>query len=153
MATLGKAMGVFGAFVAGSVALIETMIQKSRAFIYTTAMPPALAQATLMSLKISREESWRREKLQRLIAQFRTGAEQLGLTLMDSQTAIQPVMVGDNEMALKISQALEQQGILVTAIRPPTVPKGTARLRVTLSAEHEEKDVEQLLSVLEKIWP
>ena len=153
MATLGKAMGVFGAFVAGSDALIETLIQKSRAFIYTTAMPPALAQATLMSLKISREESWRREKLQQLIAQFRAGAEQLGLSLMDSQTAIQPVMVGDNETALKISQTLEQQGILVTAIRPPTVPKGTARLRVTLSAEHEEKDVEQLLSVLEKIWP
>lgn len=153
MATLGKAMGVFGAFVAGSDALIESLIQKSRAFIYTTAMPPALAQATLMSLKISHEQSWRREKLKQLIKQFRTGAEQLGLSLMDSQTAIQPILVGDNEMAVKISQTLEQQGILVTAIRPPTVPKGTARLRVTLCAEHEETDVQRLLSVLEKIWP
>ncbi|MCK5648519.1 MAG: aminotransferase class I/II-fold pyridoxal phosphate-dependent enzyme, partial [Gammaproteobacteria bacterium] len=81
------------------------------------------------------------------------GAEQLGLSLMASQTAIQPILVGDNETALKISQTLEQQGILVTAIRPPTVPKGTARLRITLCAAHEEKDVERLLSVLEKIWP
>ncbi len=153
MATLGKSMGVFGAFAAGSEALIETLIQKSRAFIYTTAMPPALAQATLMSLKISREQSWRRDKLKQLIKQFRTGAEQLGLSLMASQTAIQPILVGDNETALKISQTLEQQGILVTAIRPPTVPKGTARLRITLCAAHEEKDVERLLSVLEKIWP
>jgi len=153
MATLGKAMGVFGAFVAGSDALIETLIQKARSFIYTTAMPPALAQATLMSLKISRAESWRREKLKYLIAQFRSGAEQLGLSLMDSQTAIQPVLVGDNETALRISQTLEQQGILVTAIRPPTVPKGTARLRVTLCAEHDEKDVDKLLSALEKVWP
>ena len=152
MATLGKAMGVFGAFVAGSDALIETLIQKARAFVYTTAMPPALAQATLMSLKIAREESWRREKLKQLIAQFRTGAEQLGLSLMASQTAIQPVLVGDNETALKISQALEQQGILVTAIRPPTVPEGTARLRITLCAEHDEKDVQRLLSVLETVW-
>ncbi len=148
MATLGKGMGVFGAFVAGSDALIETLIQKARAFIYTTAMPPALAQATLMSLKISRQESWRREKLQQLIKQFRSGAEQLGLSLMDSQTAIQPILVGDNKTALKMSQILEQQGILVTAIRPPTVPKGTARLRVTLCAEHEEKDVQRLLSAL-----
>ncbi len=150
MATLGKAMGVFGAFVAGSDALIETLIQKSRAFIYTTAMPPALAQATLMSLKICRQQSWRRDKLKQLIAQFRSGAEQLGLSLMDSQTAIQPVLVGDNEMALKISQALQQQGILVTAIRPPTVPKGTARLRITFCAEHDEKDVQRLLSALEQ---
>ena len=153
MATLGKAMGVFGAFVAGSDALIETLIQKSRAYIYTTAMPPALAQATLMSLKISKQESWRRDKLKQLITQFRTGAEQLGLTLMASQTAIQPILVGDNETALQMSKILEQQGILVTAIRPPTVPKGTARLRVTLCAEHEEKDVVRLLSVLEEIWP
>ena len=151
MATLGKAMGVFGAFVAGSDALIETLIQKSRAYIYTTAMPPALAQATLMSLKISQSETWRREKLKQLIKQFRIGAEQLGLSLMDSQTAIQPILVGDNETALKMSQMLEEQGVLVTAIRPPTVPKNTARLRVTLCAEHEEKDVERLLSALEKV--
>jgi len=151
MATLGKAMGGFGAFVAGSDALIETLIQKARAYVYTTAMPPAVAQALLMSIKISCQESWRREKLKQLITQFRSGAEQLGLSLMDSQTAIQPIMVGDNETAMSISQTLEQQGILITAIRPPTVPKGTARLRVTLSAEHEEADIEQLLSALEHV--
>ena len=149
MATLGKAMGGFGAFVAGSDALIETLIQKARAYVYTTAMPAALAQALLMSIKISREESWRRDKLKQLIAQFRSGAEQLGLSLMNSQTAIQPVMAGDNETAMRISRKLEQQGILVTAIRPPTVPKGTARLRVTLSAQHEAGDIERLLSALD----
>ncbi|MCN4144896.1 MAG: 8-amino-7-oxononanoate synthase [Thiohalomonas sp.] len=151
MATLGKAMGGFGAFVAGSDVLIETLIQKARSYVYTTAMPPAMAQALLMSIKISREQSWRREKLKQLIAQFRSGAEQLGLSLMNSQTAIQPIMVGDNETAMSISQTLEQQGFLITAIRPPTLPKGTARLRVTLSAEHEETDIEQLLSALARV--
>ena len=151
MATLGKAMGGFGAFVAGSDALIETLIQKARAYVYTTAMPPAMAQALLMSIKISRKESWRREKLKQLIAQFRSGAEQLGLSLMNSQTAIQPIMVGDNETAMNMSRKLEQQGFLITAIRPPTVPKGTARLRVTLSAQHEAEDIEQLLSALERV--
>jgi len=149
MATLGKAMGVFGAFVAGSEALIETLIQKARAFIYTTAMPPAMAHALIMSVKISREESWRREKLKHLISRFRSGAKQLDLTLMESMTPIQPILVGDNEAAMKISQLLEQQGILVTAIRPPTVPKGTARLRVTLSAGHEEDDIDRLLTALD----
>ncbi len=153
MATLGKAMGVAGAFVAGSDALIETLIQKSRAFIYTTAMPPALAAAALMSLKIARQESWRREKLQHLIQLFRQGAAQLGLSLMNSPTAIQPILVGDNNRAMQISQALEQQGILITAIRPPTVPAGTARLRITLCAEHEEQDIERLLSVLADVMP
>lgn len=151
MATLGKAMGVAGAFVAGSEALIETLIQKARSFIYTTAMPPALAQALLASIKIAQQESWRREKLRQLISQFRSGAEQLNLSLMASQTPIQPILIGDNDRAMKISRALEENGILVTAIRPPTVPKGTARLRITLSANHEEQDVEHLLSVLEKV--
>jgi len=149
MATLGKAMGVFGAFVAGSDVLIETLIQKARSFIYTTAMPPAMAHALITSVKISREESWRREKLRHLIARFRCGAEQIGLSLMPSQTPIQPIMVGDNGAAMGISQLLEEQGMLVTAIRPPTVPKGTARLRVTLSAGHEEDDIDHLLSALD----
>ena len=153
MATLGKAMGVFGAFVAGSDALIETLIQKARPYIYTTAMPPALAHALLTSVKISREENWRREKLKQLIKQFRSGAEQLGLALMNSSTPIQPIMIGDNNKTMKISQALQTKGLLVTAIRPPTVPGGTARLRVTLSAEHTEKDIEQLLSALDELRP
>ncbi len=146
MATLGKAMGVAGAFVAGSDALIETLIQKARSFIYTTAMPPALASALLVSLKIAWEESWRREKLKALIAQFRKGCEQLGLNLLDSMTAIQPVLTGSIKNTVQLSQALEEQGILVTAIRPPTVPKGTSRLRVTLSAQHSEQDIERLLN-------
>ncbi len=146
MATLGKAMGVAGAFVTGSDALIETLIQKARSFIYTTAMPPALASALLVSLKIARQENWRREKLKALIAQFRSGCEQLGLKLLDSMTAIQPVLTGSIKNTVQLSQALEEQGILVTAIRPPTVPKGTSRLRVTLSAQHSEQDIERLLN-------
>ncbi len=141
MATLGKAMGVSGAFVAGSDALIETLIQKARTFIYTTAMPPALAHALLMSIKISREESWRREKLKHLITYFRAGAEQLGLSLMDSLTPIQPVLVGNNDAALQTSQALQKQGILITAIRPPTVPKDTARLRITYYPQGMKKKI------------
>jgi 8-amino-7-oxononanoate synthase len=151
MATLGKAMGVFGAFVAGSDNLIETLIQNARSFIYTTAMPPALAVALQKSIQIAKEESWRREKLQQLIRQFRQGAQQLGLNLMPSSTAIQPVLVGDNNKALTMSAQLRQRGILVIAIRPPTVPQNTARLRVTLSAAHEEADVDKLLSALEAI--
>jgi len=150
MATLGKAMGGFGAFVAGSEVLIETLIQKARPYIYTTAMPPAIASALLTAIQISRNESWRREKLQQLIQQFRQGVQQLGLTLMNSATAIQPILLGDNETALFFSHHLQQQGFLITAIRPPTVPKGTARLRVTLSASHSSTDIERLLSALEK---
>ncbi len=152
MATLGKAMGGFGAFVAGSDVLIETLIQKARSYIYTTAMPPAIASALLISIKISREESWRREHLKQLIEQFRLGAKQLGLSLMNSKTAIQPIIIGDNKKAMDIANTLEQQGILITAIRPPTVPKGTARLRITLSAQHNEADIHQLLTALEAIY-
>jgi len=150
MATLGKAMGVAGAFVSGSDALIETLIQKARSFIYTTAMPPALAHALLVSLKISQQESWRRDKLKQLIVRFRCGCEQRGINLMASPTAIQPILIGSNEQALKFSLALEKMGILIAAIRPPTVPRGTARLRVTLSAEHSEQDIDQLLNAFEQ---
>ena len=151
MATLGKAIGTAGAFIAGSDDLIEYLIQTARTWIYTTAMPPAIAAATSASLKLVKQETWRREKLQSLIQQFRLGATQLGLELMPSYTAIQPVLVGSNEKALNISQALQKQGILVTAIRPPTVPKDTARLRFTFSANHTEQDVVQLLDSLEKV--
>ncbi len=151
MATLGKAMGVFGAFVAGSEALIETLIQQSRAYIYTTAMPAAVAQALRESLKITRKESWRREKLNVLIQRFKQGARQLGLPLMESMTPIQPILVGNSEKALQISQRLEQQGLLITAIRPPTVPHNTARLRITFSAAHQEADIDRLLIALEDV--
>lgn len=146
--TLGKAFGTAGAFVAGSEVLIETLIQQARTYIYTTALPPAVAAATLTSLKLVKEEAWRREKLTELIAQFRQGAKQLGLELMASDTPIQPIVVGSSERAIQMSEALKEQGLLVTAIRPPTVPQGTARLRVTLSAAHTQQQLSQLLKGL-----
>ncbi|MDQ5768513.1 8-amino-7-oxononanoate synthase [Thiothrix subterranea] len=150
MGTLGKALGTAGAFIAGSHDLIEYLIQTARTWIYTTAQPPAVAAATLVSLQLVATESWRREHLRSLIQQFRTGAVQLGLPLMPSDTAIQPMLVGSSEQALSISRKLEARGILVTAIRPPTVPVETARLRVTLSAAHTVEDVERLLDALGK---
>ncbi|WP_413783218.1 8-amino-7-oxononanoate synthase [Endozoicomonas montiporae] len=148
--TLGKAFGTAGAFVAGSEALIETLIQFSRTYIYTTSMPPAVAAATRTSLKLLREETWRRDHLQVLVQYFRQGCEQLGLQLMESASPIQPVMVGSASSALAMSNALAEQGILVTAIRPPTVPEGTSRLRITFSAAHSREHVDQLLSALER---
>lgn len=148
--TLGKAFGTAGAFVAGSDELIETLIQFARPYIYTTSQPPAVACATMRSLQLLRTEHWRRQRLAQLIAQFRTGVADIGLELMNSPTPIQPILVGSNERAVALSAALRQQGILVTAIRPPTVPRGTARLRVTLSAAHSEDDVNQLLDALKR---
>lgn len=150
MGTLGKAIGTFGAFVAGSEVLIETLIQQARSYIYTTAMPAAVAEATRTSLRLMQQENWRREKLQSLIKQFRKGAEQLGLALMKSNTAIQPLLIGDVARTMQLSRALMDQGILVSAIRPPTVPNGSARLRITLSANHSESQVNQLLHALEQ---
>lgn len=152
MGTLGKAFGTFGAFVAGSAALIETLIQLSRAYIYTTATPPALAEATRASLQIVQREQWRRDYLQQLIRQFKTFAAQLGLPLMESNTPIQPLLVGDSARAVALSEALLQRGILVGAIRPPTVPQNSARLRITLSAAHSEKHLHQLMHALEDIF-
>ena len=148
MGTLGKGVGTFGAFVAGSGDLVEWLIQAARPYIFTTATPPALAEATRASLKILQGDEWRREKLQTLIKRFREGASQLGLSLMASETAIQPLLIGAAADALAISRQLEAQGILITAIRPPTVPEGTARLRITLSALHEEHQVDRLLAAL-----
>jgi len=150
--TLGKAFGTAGAFVAGSEALIETLIQFARPYIYTTSQPPALACATLKSLELLRRENWRREHLNRLIARFRQGAAEIGLSLMDSPTPIQPILVGSSERALKLSAALRERGLLVGAIRPPTVPAGSARLRVTFSAVHSEAQVERLLDILAECW-
>ncbi|MDN7143279.1 8-amino-7-oxononanoate synthase [Pseudomonas sp. JQ170] len=151
--TLGKACGTAGAFVAGSEELIECLIQFARPYIYTTSQPPALACATLRSLQLLRSEHWRREHLATLIQQFRTGAEQIGLQLMDSFTPIQPILIGDSGRALRLSQMLRERGLLVTAIRPPTVPAGSARLRVTLSAAHSEAQVQLLLDALADCYP
>lgn len=150
--TLGKAFGTSGAFVAGSDELIETLVQFARPYIYTTSQPPALACATLKSLELLRSEHWRREHLDALIKQFRDGAKALGLQLMDSSTPIQPIVIGDSGRAMQLSQRLRERGILVTAIRPPTVPAGSARLRVTLSAAHSAAQVDLLLSVLAECW-
>jgi len=151
MGTLGKAFGTFGAFVAGSEALVETLIQHARTYIYTTAPPPALACATLASLARVREDGWRRACLQARVARFRAGAAQLGLRLLPSSTPIQPLLAGDAGTALRMSAALRARDILVTAIRPPTVPVGMARLRITFSAAHTEAQVDRLLDALEAI--
>ena len=155
MGTLGKGFGTFGAFVAGSDVLIETLIQKARTYIYTTALPAAVAEATRASLKIVIAENWRRDKLKKLAERFRLGAGQLGLQLMnpnpaDITSAIQPIIIGDSQQAVEISNALLNAGFLVSAIRPPTVPQGSARLRVTFSALHEEQHVDRLLDALDK---
>ncbi|MGY4491037.1 8-amino-7-oxononanoate synthase [Pseudomonas sp. TE3610] len=151
--TLGKAFGTAGAFVAGSDDLIEALVQFARPYIYTTSQPPALACATLKSLELLRTEHWRREHLATLIRQFRHGAEQIGLQLMDSFTPIQPILIGDAGRAVRLSQLLRERGLMVTAIRPPTVPAGSARLRVTLSAAHSEAQVQLLLSALADCYP
>ena len=149
--TLGKAFGTAGAFVAGDEGLIETLIQRSRNYIYTTAMPSALAAATLASLEIARAEDWRREHLAHLIDRFRTGVSTLGFVVTPSVSPIQPLVVGDPARALAMSGALEARGFLITAIRPPTVPEGTARLRITLTAAHEASDIDHLLEALASI--
>ncbi len=151
--TLGKGFGTFGAFVAASETVIETLIQQARPYIYTTALPPAVAAATRASLRIvqSAEGGERRAHLAMLIERLRHGAAQLGLPLMASPTAIQPLLVGDSASALQISEALLAEDILISAIRPPTVPEGTARLRITLSAAHTAVQVDTLLHALERV--
>ncbi len=150
--TLGKAFGTAGAFVAGSEELIETLVQFARPYIYTTSQPPAVACATLKSLELLQKESWRREHLNRLIQRFREGAAEIGLTLMDSPTPIQPILVGDSARAMRLAALLRERGILVGAIRPPTVPAGSARLRVAFSASHSEAQLELLLLALSESW-
>ncbi|OQX47371.1 MAG: hypothetical protein B0D86_00130 [Candidatus Sedimenticola endophacoides] len=147
-----------GARIAGSLhmtiqtaVLIETLIQRARSYIFTTAAPPALAEATRAALALARDEGWRRQRLGELIARFRAGAEALGLPLMPSQTPIQPLLAGSSARALDWARQLEDRGVLVTPIRPPTVPEGGARLRVTLSAIHDDRHLEQLLDALAEL--
>jgi 8-amino-7-oxononanoate synthase len=148
MATLGKALGVAGAFVAGSAALIDGLVQFARSYVYTTAMPPALAAAASIAVDIARADHERRARLHRHVAQFRDGAAHRGITLLASMTPIQPVPVGDSAAALAAAQRLEDVGFYVPAIRPPSVPANGARLRVSLSAAHAEADIERLLDAL-----
>jgi len=148
MATLGKAIGSAGAFIAGSEELIETLIQQARTYIYTTAMPAAIAEATRASLRLLQNEPQYRQKLHQNIAYFRQCCEQNGIPVENSQTAIQPLLIGNDETAITISEGLFEAGLLVTAIRPPTVPEGTSRLRITLSAGHTKLQIEQLTDTL-----
>jgi 8-amino-7-oxononanoate synthase len=146
--TLGKAFGSFGAFVAGARDDIDLILQRARSYIYTTAMPPAVAAATRVALRIVIEEGWRRERLTQLIARFRNGAAQLGIPLLPSTTSIQPVVLRGAARCLAASHLLSQRGFWVSAIRHPTVPAGAERLRVTLSAGHAEAQVDALLDAL-----
>jgi len=151
MATLGKAAGVFGAFVAAEQVVIDTLINHARSYVYTTATPPALASALLESLRLIANGDELRDHLQRLIAQLRSGLRSLPWSVMPSATAIQPLLVGGNHAALNLSAGLRERGIWVAAIRPPTVPQGTARLRITLSAAHRAADVTRLLESLHEL--
>ena len=148
MATFGKALGCAGAFVAGPDELIEFMVQKARSYIYSTALAPALANAALQSLSLVREEGWRRRHLFDLVQRFRDMAMRAKLPVGDSGGPVQPLVVGSSEKALALSESLRHKGVLITAIRPPTVPANTARLRITLSAGHSFEDVDLLLAAL-----
>ena len=151
MATLGKAAGVFGAFVAAEQVVIDTLINHAHSYVYTTATPPALSVALMHSLQLIEQGDERRAHLRRLIARLREGLSDLPWPLMPSDTAIQPLLIGDNRQALELSDRLRERGIWVAAIRPPTVPQGTARLRITLSAAHSEDDVTQLIEALHEL--
>lgn len=151
MGTLGKAAGVSGAFVAAEQVVIDTFINQARSYVYTTASPPALAVALLESLKLIEQGDALRSHLQQLIARLRAGLAGLPWQLMPSDTAIQPLLIGDNARALALSEGLRERGIWVAAIRPPTVPQGTARLRITLSAAHSVADVDRLIGALHEL--
>lgn len=151
MGTLGKAAGVGGAFVAGSETAIEYLLQRARSYIFTTAAPPAIACALIQSIEIIKQGQALRDRLTARISELQTGFQGLPWQLLSSPTAIQPVIVGDNTTALSLANALWAQGIWVPAIRPPTVPQGTARLRISLSAAHHPEDIEKLVASLKSL--
>jgi 8-amino-7-oxononanoate synthase len=149
--TFGKAFGTFGAFVAGGKVIIESLIQFARTYIYTTAPPAAIIEATRASLRLLQHEDWRRDHLNLLIKKFKQGAKQLGLLLLTSDTPIQSLIIGKANHAQNIATCLKQLGILVALVRPPTVPINTSRLRISLTANHTEKDIEYLLDALSRV--
>jgi 8-amino-7-oxononanoate synthase len=151
MATLGKAAGVFGAFVAGQPEIIETLVQHARSYIYTTASPPMLSHALLKSLELIESEGWRRRKLAQLIACLKDELQSLRWKLLSSATPIQPLIIGEADAAVEVSEALRARNILVPAIRPPTIPQGSARLRLSLSASHSVEDVARLGTALKEL--
>jgi 8-amino-7-oxononanoate synthase len=151
--TLGKAFGCFGAFVAGDAKLVETLVQRARTYIYTTALPAPVAAATLAALQVSTAESWRRKRVLALARRFRSLARAAGLPLEPSETPIQPILLGGADAAVEASRSLLERGYFVAAIRPPTVPAGSSRLRVALSAAHRDDDVEGLVEALASCVP
>lgn len=150
MGTLGKAAGVSGAFVAGEKDLIDMLVQKAKSYVYTTAQPPMLAQAILASLKLIESEAWRRAHLAELARHLKSG---IGEALMPSNTPIQPLVVGESEAAVRLSAKLMESGLIVPAIRPPTVPKGSSRLRISLSASHTFDQLDRLIAALKDAAP
>ncbi len=148
LATLGKALGGYGAVVAGDADFVRHLAETARPYIYTTALPPAQAAASLAAVKLARRDHWRRKRLEDGIARLRNGAARAGFDLLPSDTPIQPLPVGDDATALAMAAALEEQGYWVSAIRPPTVPEGQARLRITLNALHSDADIDGLLEAL-----
>jgi 8-amino-7-oxononanoate synthase len=148
--TLGKALGGYGALLVGREDMIEAVLQTARSYLFTTALPPAIAAAARASVRLAQKEAWRRFKLVGLVSRFRRGAQQLGLPLMESDTPIQPLLLGDSKRAVAVAATLRAHGMLVGAIRPPTVPEGRARLRISISAVHTEQQVDALLDALEK---
>jgi 8-amino-7-oxononanoate synthase len=153
MGTLGKAAGVSGAFVAGEAELIEWLVQRARTYIFTTGTPPMLATALMVSLRLIETEEWRRERLNELVGRLREGLAGQSLRLLASQTAIQPLIVGENDATVELSARLLEAGIWAPAIRPPTVPEGTSRLRISLSAAHSVEDVDRLVHALHALTP
>lgn len=149
--SLGRALGCAGAVLVGQSALIEQIAETAHARQYTSVPPPALAAAAMAAISIARQENWRRYKLAALVARFRRGAQQLGIRLMDSATPIQPVLIGSTTAALAVARQLERAGFLVNALRPPVVPDGQARLRISFSVVHDEGDVDALLEALVKV--
>jgi 8-amino-7-oxononanoate synthase len=149
LVTLSKALGAYGALVVGSDALVEAVLQGARSYLFTTALPPALAAAARVAVGIARHDEGRRQQLQANIARFRAGAAQLGVPLSNSTTPIQPVLLGDNARALAVAAALLERGVLAPAIRPPTVPVGQSRIRLTLCAAHAEAEIDRALDALD----
>ena len=149
LVTLGKALGGYGAVVAGDADLVRHLAETARPYLYTTALPPAQAAASLAAVKLARRDQWRRDRLVAGIARFRAGASRRGFELLPSDTPIQPLLCGGDARALAFAQALEAQGFWVAAIRPPTVPEGQSRLRIALSALHADAEIDALLDALE----
>jgi 8-amino-7-oxononanoate synthase len=151
LCTLGKAAGVSGAVVFAEQTVVDWLLQSARTYIFATAAPPVLAAALLASLELIEEEDWRRTHLRGLIARLRLACSDLKWTLLSSETPIQPLIVGENTAAVELAEALQRRGIWVPAIRPPTVPTGTARLRISLSAAHAAEDVDRLAGALHEL--